>query len=247
MYWLLVLVRLNRLFRFKTALEVNQTIAQFWLSYIDALIKLDRIEDVEGCLCSVSKSKGLRGEGFDQLEQRLGLSKSSSDKVAGKSDIQDPPQNQIQAIIDLYSKGQFQEVLNQASHLLARYPNSVSLLQYSQGASYKGLGKLEKAVEVYTKAISLKPDYADAYNNLGTVFQDQGKLERAIEAYNKALSIKPDYAEAYNNLANTLKDQGKLNKALEAFNKALSLVLIMLMLFTIWVLCSDIKASWNRR
>ena len=87
------------------------------------------------------------GEGFDQLEQRLGLSKSSSDKVVGKSDIQDPPQNQIQAIIDLYSRGQFQEVLSQASHLLARCPNSVSLLNV-QGASYKGLGKLEKAVEI---------------------------------------------------------------------------------------------------
>ena len=30
---------------FKTALEVNQSIEQFWLSYIDALIKLERQED----------------------------------------------------------------------------------------------------------------------------------------------------------------------------------------------------------
>ena len=44
---------------FKTALEVNQTIAQFWLSYIDALIKLDRIEDAKGVLAQ-SKSKGLQ-------------------------------------------------------------------------------------------------------------------------------------------------------------------------------------------
>ena len=32
---------------FKTALEANPKIAQFWLSYIDALIKLDRIEDAK--------------------------------------------------------------------------------------------------------------------------------------------------------------------------------------------------------
>ena len=55
---------------FKTALEVNQTIAQFWLSYIDALIKLDRIEDAKDGFAQ-SQSKGLQGEGFDQLEQRL--------------------------------------------------------------------------------------------------------------------------------------------------------------------------------
>ena len=48
---------------FKTALEVNQTIAQFWLSYIDALIKLDRIEDAKGVLAQ-SKSKGSTGRRF---------------------------------------------------------------------------------------------------------------------------------------------------------------------------------------
>ena len=30
---------------FKTALEVNSNIAQYWLSYIDALIRLDRLAD----------------------------------------------------------------------------------------------------------------------------------------------------------------------------------------------------------
>ena len=32
---------------FKTALEANPKIEQFWLSYIDALIKLDRMADAK--------------------------------------------------------------------------------------------------------------------------------------------------------------------------------------------------------
>ena len=32
---------------FKTALEVNPSIAQFWLSYIDALIKLNLVADAK--------------------------------------------------------------------------------------------------------------------------------------------------------------------------------------------------------
>ena len=32
---------------FKTALETNPSTAQFWLSYIDALIKLDRLTDAK--------------------------------------------------------------------------------------------------------------------------------------------------------------------------------------------------------
>ena len=61
-------------------------------------------------------------------------------------------------------------------------------------------GKLEEAIEAYNKALAIKPDYAEAYNNMGMFSQEQGKLEEAIEAYNKALAIKPDYADAYNNM-----------------------------------------------
>ena len=42
----------------------------------------------------------------------------------------------------------------------------------------------------------IKPDYADAYNNMGNALQAQGKLDEAIDAFNKALAIKPDFAEA---------------------------------------------------
>jgi predicted O-linked N-acetylglucosamine transferase (SPINDLY family) len=57
-------------------------------------------------------------------------------------------------------------------------------------------GKLDEAIEAYSKALSLKPDYAAAYYNTGVTLQEQGKLDEAITAYNKALSLKPDYAVA---------------------------------------------------
>ena len=55
----------------------------------------------------------------------------------------------------------------------------------------------KRPIEAYNKALAIKPDYAEAYNNMGDALKEQGKLEEAIEAYNKALAIKPDYAEAY--------------------------------------------------
>ena len=55
---------------FKTALEANPATAQFWLSYIDALIKLDKLADAKAVL-DQAKSKGAKGDGFDKLEQRL--------------------------------------------------------------------------------------------------------------------------------------------------------------------------------
>ena len=91
------------------------------------------------------------------------------------------------------------------------------------GITLKDQGNLEEAMEAFNKALSLKPDYAEAYNNMGITLQDQGKLEEATTSFNKALSLKPDYAEAYNNMGITLKDQGKLEEAMEAYNKVLAL------------------------
>jgi len=91
------------------------------------------------------------------------------------------------------------------------------------GIALQEQGKLEDAAEAYTKAMAIKPDFAEAHHNLGNALKDQGKLEGAIEAYNKALSLKPNYAEAYNNIGIALQDQGKLEDAIEAYNKALSI------------------------
>ena len=55
--------------------ETNPSKAQYWLSYIDALIKLDRKTDAK-ILFDQAKSKGAKGDGFDKLEKSLvGLEK----------------------------------------------------------------------------------------------------------------------------------------------------------------------------
>ena len=274
---------------FKTALEANPATAQFWLSYIDALIKLGKLADAKAVL-GKAKSKGTNGDGFDKLEQRLQevgqepleanniasepqfkqpnildslkldqaiklakkkakdgspgeakriyqdiLTKFPKNKrasdglkgLAGKSLVkaskaQNPSQDQLQLLINLYSQGQLQQALQQTETLVQQFPQSAILFNI-QGAVLNGLGQFDASVEAYKTALAIKPDYADAYYNMGNALQEQGKLEEAIEAYNKALAIKPDYAEAYNNMGNALKEQGKLEEAIKAYNKALAI------------------------
>jgi len=91
------------------------------------------------------------------------------------------------------------------------------------GNTLKEQGKLDEATEAYNIALAIKPDNAEAYNNMGNALQEQGKLDEAIEAYNKGLAIKPDNAEAYNNMGNALQEQGKLDEAIEAYNIALAI------------------------
>ena len=200
---------------FKTALEANPNIAQFWLSYIDALIKLERIDDAKAIL-DEAKSKGAKGDSFDKVEKRIGSSTSQN------SDIQEPPSDQLQGLASLYTNGQYQEALSKGTQLLRQFPNSVYLYNIT-GAVNQSLGKLDAAIKAYTKALSIKPNYAETHFNMGITLKDQGKLDEAIESYTKTLSIKPDYPEAYNNMGIALKEQGKLQEAIEALNKALSI------------------------
>jgi tetratricopeptide (TPR) repeat protein len=58
---------------------------------------------------------------------------------------------------------------------------------------------MEEANESYDRAIALKTDYAVAYNNRGTVFQETRHFQEAEENYNRATAIRPDYAEAHLN------------------------------------------------
>lgn len=50
---------------------------------------------------------------------------------------------------------------------------------YSQGLVHSKNGELDKAIENYTKAIELNPDYADAYYNRGGAFLRLGEREKA--------------------------------------------------------------------
>ncbi|MBI3483176.1 MAG: tetratricopeptide repeat protein [Bacteroidetes bacterium] len=51
----------------------------------------------------------------------------------------------------------------------------------------------EQAMYYYGEAIRLEPCYADAWNNLGTVYFQQQRFEKAMENYDKALNCRPKF------------------------------------------------------
>ena len=55
---------------FQTAVEVNPKKVQFWLSYINALMKLDRLADAKVVLAN-AKNKGVKGKNFEELEAKI--------------------------------------------------------------------------------------------------------------------------------------------------------------------------------
>jgi Tfp pilus assembly protein PilF len=139
-----------------------------------------------------------------------------------KSIYQEPPSEQLQSIISLYTQGQLQQALSESNQMLEQFPNSVVLYNIS-GASNAGLMQFDAAIDSYKQALKIKPDYAEAYYNMGVALNDKGDPKAAIESYKQALKIKPDYAEAYNNIGNVLKDQGDLEAAIDSYKQAINI------------------------
>ena len=80
-----------------------------------------------------------------------------------------------------------------------------------------------EAITAFRKAIEVKPDYADALNNLGAVLFRQGKLVEAEAAFRRAIELKPGLADAHSNLGAALFAHGKLSEAVTALQKAIEL------------------------
>ena len=195
---------------FKTALEVNQTVEQFWLSYIDALIKFGRFEGASSVLAQ-ARAKNIKSKALDALEEQL---KNNS------QNIQDISQEQLKPLFDLYSQGMFQQAIDQASELLLKFPESFALHNIC-GASYAALKNHDAAIACHKQILRIKPENAEAFYNIGNSLKDKGDLELAIESYQKALKIKHDFTEAYNNLGNALQQKGDLKAAIKSYQKAL--------------------------
>ena len=107
----------------KTALEANPNIGQFWVSYIDALIKLERIDDAKAVF-DQAKSKGAKGEAFDQIEKRLtGVSTTNAVK---NSNVQDPPQEKLQPLINLYNQKNLRKSSKKLKNCRKSIPRALS-------------------------------------------------------------------------------------------------------------------------
>jgi len=132
---------------------------------------------------------------------------------------QDPPQEYLQSIINLYTEGKLQQALSESNQMLERFPNSVILYNIA-GASNAALMQFDAAIDSYKQALKIKPDYADAYFNMGIAIKDKGDLEAAIDSYKKAIKIKPDYAEAYINICEAYEKFNKLAELSEVISRA---------------------------
>ncbi len=94
---------------------------------------------------------------------------------------------------------------------------------YNRGNAENANGDLDGAERDYQRALQLKPDYAEAHCNFGTLLLQMRRVDQAMMEFQKALQLKPDYAEADNHLGLALLQRGKVDEAIACYQKALAI------------------------
>jgi len=82
---------------------------------------------------------------------------------------------------------------------------------------YKDLNQLDDAIKSYESAIAIKPDYAEAYFNLGNVYKKLKRIDSTIECFRNSIKLNPNYYQARNNLAVTLREINRLDESLKEY------------------------------
>ncbi len=167
---------------------------------------------VRGCLASYRGSQ----EGNEAAVELL-----------GKATEIDP-----QFVVAQYTLGVVHQTLGNRWKAAAQFRASTQLdPMYPE--PYKALGDLfltaprrlfDQAVEAYTKALDIRPFYAEAHVGLGDAKAAQGDVDGAVTAYQKALSFNPINAKVYVSLGKLYySEKGLYYESVQAYKKAIDL------------------------
>jgi tetratricopeptide (TPR) repeat protein len=83
---------------------------------------------------------------------------------------------------------------------------------------------LPEAAQMYRKILSLRPAYAAAAINLGTIHYNLREFAMAEQLYRRATEADPEYALAFFDLGNVLDELKRLSDAIAAYQRAVALV-----------------------
>lgn len=94
-------------------------------------------------------------------------------------------------------------------------------IAFQQAEAMSSLDR-EKAVELYQKAVKLRPKYAEAFVAMARILSAQGELEDALKAIQNARRARPGYAEASAVEGRIHIENGNEEKGVASFKRAIT-------------------------
>ncbi len=87
---------------------------------------------------------------------------------------------------------------------------------FAMGVARARMHRSEAAIRAFREVIRLRPDLAEAHNNIAVIYYEEGKLDLARKELELAIQLAPDYAVALENRGDL-----HLREALRDYDKAI--------------------------
>jgi len=89
------------------------------------------------------------------------------------------------------------------------------------GLDYNDRQIFDKAVQEYTKALELDPNFGYAWNNLGYIYAKMGDYDKAIECFKRYAAVFPGDANPFDSMGDLYFQRGQLDEALVQYKEAI--------------------------
>ncbi|WP_119967265.1 tetratricopeptide repeat protein, partial [Simplicispira lacusdiani] len=218
----------------EAALNANPANAQFWFSYLDALLRVGHADMVQQLL-PMAQAAGLNRAVTNALLERIatvqegGVTQAAENAQgtepvanASRRHAEAPTRKAMQALAGMFQRGAYAEGEQLARAMVADFPDS-GFAWKAWGAMLQPLGKIDEALLAKRKAAQLLPNDLEAQSNLGNALYEHGRTDEAIDVLMRVVQLNPGHAEAYSNLGLALAQAGRLRQAREAFERALAI------------------------
>ena len=198
------------LINFKNAIVNNPKIEQFWISYIQTLIKNNDLQKAKKSL-KKARQKGIPKKILYNLNEQ----------IISKIQKPSPSEFGMNNILLSFNSKNYNDAERLSLSMIKQYPSHPFAWKLLS-AILRIRGKFDKAIEAHLRNIELDPQDHEGYNNFAVTLKEIGRFPEALKYYQYAIKLKPDYAEAFNHLGILLKELGNLEEAETAFINAIN-------------------------
>ena len=212
----------------RKSIEINPRSSMYFQNLGGVLLKAGQIQEAIQCIKQALKIQPDNPEAAKTLKIALDLQRSSTELKEINDPKSDPQklirrfQEELRSLpnkpISHYNLGTAYYDLDKEQaiyHLRLAVQGDPSLFRAHFNLAnllHKHTKDLEGAISHYKKALHLNPGYGNAWNNLGTVYQELYKWAEALECFERAIEIGPSHASAQYNKGTTLLTTGQLLK-----------------------------------
>jgi protein O-GlcNAc transferase len=128
----------------------------------------------------------------------------------------------LELAVQHLQNGQFEEARVVCEQILKKDARDVNAL-HLMGLACANSGDLQKAVDLFKRALKIQPDSFEIHNNLGNILQAFGDNEGAYQSFLQASKLNATNFGVFYNMGNALTSLGRFAGAINAYQQAAKL------------------------